>query len=394
LKQDRNYDLLIEGGDLTIDGTALDELKLYTILNVLDDREARYDAVGVGPNDLRIDPETLGIYLEAFQQLHFISADLVPGDGLPWTVTPFVDHVVANGTKVRVVGLTMALPDGPGEDSGTFRLRPPAEAWSLAMRELPADALRVAIAHGSMPAVRELAKLDPRPDLIVAANDAHAEPLREPELADGVPIVHPGTRGRFLLDVTLTRIDGDPRIVRHEAIPLQGSRTAKGALEDPATRELVLQHRFEAKEDGVLEKLADRLPTPTGAGYVGSASCMGCHLEAWESWQASKHHSAWETLVQAEATGRYAWPVTHYPDCVECHTVGYGEQTGFVNPERTPELRGVGCEECHGPASRHVSDPETNALGDVLVTKCTQCHDFEQSPDFDYHERWQRIEHR
>ena len=35
LLQDRNYDLLIEGGDLTVDGDELDELKLMTMLSVM-----------------------------------------------------------------------------------------------------------------------------------------------------------------------------------------------------------------------------------------------------------------------------------------------------------------------------------------------------------------------
>ncbi len=393
IQQDHEHDLLIEGGDLTADGNALDELKLYTILNILDDSKARYDAVCIGPDDLRLDPETFASYLQAFPQLHFLSADLVARDDLQWPVVPFRDETTKTGAKVRITALTMRLPAGDEVAARTFRLRKPAEAWQTAMKGIEPDRLRILVAHGTMEAIRELAKLDPRPDLIVASNDAHAEPPREPEFVDGVPLVHPGTRGRFVLDVTIARIDGVTKILNYDSIPLHGSRTAKGALEDPSTRQLILQHRFEVKEDQTREKLAGQRPTANGARYVGSKACMGCHLSAYQKWQETPHAHAWETLVNAEATKRYEWPVTNYPDCVGCHTVGYGQVSGFVNPEKTPDLRGVGCEECHGAASEHVKDPENHHLGKVLPTKCTQCHDYEQSPDFEYAERWKRIEH-
>ena len=94
---------------------------------------------------------------------------------------------------------------------------------------------------------------------------------------------------------------------------------------------------------------------------------------------------------------RYGWPVTQYPDCVACHVVGYGDQSGFASPETTRNLADVGCERCHGAGSAHASEPATRKMGRVgngtPSVVCTQCHDFEQSPDFDYSTRWPLIEH-
>jgi hypothetical protein len=117
-----------------------------------------------------------------------------------------------------------------------------------------------------------------------------------------------------------------------------------------------------------------------------------------QAWQQSKHSHAWQTLVDAENDPkRYGWPVTKYPDCVGCHVVGYGQQTGFVSAEKTPHLQDVGCERCHGPGLDHVQSGGQKAMG-ILggltpSVMCTQCHDYEQSPDFVYGDRWKVIEH-
>jgi hypothetical protein len=45
------------------------------------------------------------------------------------------------------------------------------------------------------------------------------------------------------------------------------------------------------------------------------------------------------------------------PECIVCHTVGFGYQGGFTDAKKTPQLKDVGCESCHGPASLHVINP-------------------------------------
>ena len=156
---------------------------------------------------------------------------------------------------------------------------------------------------------------------------------------------------------------------------------------------MILDHRHAVKDADIRAEMAERFPAPGELEYVGSSKCMGCHFDAYRTWQASKHGHAFRTLEEAEAGDRYGWPVTYYPDCVSCHVVGYGEVSGFVSPEATPDLRGVGCEECHGPGQKHVTDPMKFRMGAVAEGKCTECHDFEQSPGFDYAERWKLIEH-
>ncbi|HZT55251.1 MAG TPA: cytochrome c family protein, partial [Burkholderiaceae bacterium] len=186
-----------------------------------------------------------------------------------------------------------------------------------------------------------------------------------------------------------------PRVTAYEPMLLQGSETKADAGQDEGARVTILKHRKFVADDGVLEKMADR-SQPAGASYVGSDKCAGCHLADFTAWKASKHADAWQVLEKAEMDR--AWPVTRYPDCVSCHVVGYRKPGGFVSAKETPLLVNVGCERCHGPGSAHVDSGGATRLGKVAgdlpkSTLCTQCHDFEQTPKFDYTSFWAIIQH-
>jgi malonate-semialdehyde dehydrogenase (acetylating)/methylmalonate-semialdehyde dehydrogenase len=84
--------------------------------------------------------------------------------------------------------------------------------------------------------------------------------------------------------------------------------------------------------------------------YAGSERCSQCHQNVHSVWSATLHSKALETL---EAIGQSA-----NADCLPCHTVGYGEDGGFVDRATTDVLASVGCESCHGPAAAHANKQE------------------------------------
>jgi len=109
------------------------------------------------------------------------------------------------------------------------------------------------------------------------------------------------------------------------------------------------------------------LAPPGDASYVGADACRKCHVEQYESWQNSAHNRSLEILVD---TGKQ-----HRPECLRCHTTGFGEASGFVDADSTPLMAAVTCEACHGPGSRHVEAQERN-LGDEPEygnVNCAEC---------------------
>ena len=82
--------------------------------------------------------------------------------------------------------------------------------------------------------------------------------------------------------------------------------------------------------------------------YVGSESCKKCHGGAYDIWKHSKHNHAYKTLVNAKQPSNRQYDA----ECIVCHTVGFGYQSGFKDLDKTPTLVNVGCEKLLRPRRR------------------------------------------
>lgn len=150
-------------------------------------------------------------------------------------------------------------------------------------------------------------------------------------------------------------------------------RGAKLALDDPANLQ------------------GDMVPgVKATATYAGSESCAGCHPSATQAWAKTGHAHAFATLHKVGADAD--------PNCIACHTVGFGTPSGYRREMRGVRLVDVGCESCHGPGSQHVA--ERAAGGDVLTHfrklgsgDCQKCHHGEFSRPFDYDAFWPLVRH-
>lgn len=392
--EQRNYDLLLEGGDLVAGTSELDMQKLFTASQILFTMKQSYDAIGVGLHDLALPLDEWSGFLLGAPAVATNLSSMADA----WPATPYREKVVRSQT-VRIASLLLPeLPESMrGEDAKVIRTDP-ATAWADVFADAPAATIRIAMVHGNDLKIRAIIpQLTPRPDLVIGVDPGYIEPDASAAIVSGVPLVFTGIRGRVMLDARLWR-DGDVSRVACETVPLAGSRTIPGGGGDPDVKNVILMHRMNVAEENVLAKMAEQTPTSNGDSYVGTAQCSACHPSAAKAWQASKHAHAWQTLVDAQADPkRYGWPVTKYPDCVSCHVVGYGEQSGFRTFEETPNLADVGCEQCHGPGSGHLlsgGKKKMGIAGGVLKSElCAKCHDFEQSPTFVYGERWKLIEH-
>ena len=122
------------------------------------------------------------------------------------------------------------------------------------------------------------------------------------------------------------------------------------------------------------------------SSYIGAAACAGCHASAHKVYMDSSHSSAYETLKEIGQHENDA--------CVGCHVVGYDKKGGFISEKYTPQLKGVGCESCHGPRKEHAANP----LNKKLVhpdpkESCVGCHKPPHSVDYQYDTYWPKIRH-
>ena len=109
-------------------------------------------------------------------------------------------------------------------------------------------------------------------------------------------------------------------------------------------------------------------------------------------------------------------PRNNDPECISCHVIGWHPtnyfpyKSGFLSEKETPQMVDVGCESCHGPGGAHVA---AESGGDaalqkklqqaMVVTKeesqtshgkwCQNCHDLDNSPDFNFETYWPDVEH-
>jgi len=91
--------------------------------------------------------------------------------------------------------------------------------------------------------------------------------------------------------------------------------------------------------------------------YVGAKECGSCHVKAFAAWQKTGHAWAFDVLTEKYEKD---------PKCLGCHTTGYKRPTGYKDGSDT-QLKGVTCEVCHGPGSKHVEI--CKAFGDRELTE-------------------------
>jgi hypothetical protein len=152
--------------------------------------------------------------------------------------------------------------------------------------------------------------------------------------------------------------------------------------------ELYKDYQKLVKDANIIEK-QPRFILPDNLEYVGSKYCKLCHDYEYEKWMTSKQVFVPGLTKQASPDSRHAGAFAtlekvnsdYDPECVVCHVVGMQYQTGYTSPSKTPELKDVGCENCHGPGSEHL-----RSLGAIEtsgpISTCSDCHTAEHSAEY------------
>jgi hypothetical protein len=384
------------------------EAKFQSIVDGL--RTMGYSGVGFGPGDLRLPAEELIAAVAAVgdQPTPFVGGN-VGLLGIDAGITPRFRVVEAGGLRI---GITSVLGDTAAAQFRNDDVQVVPAARALA--EVAADLARadcdhqVLLAWATPEETRALAAAHPQFDIVAAAGGADEPPLEPQTLPGGAMLVELGHKGMFAVAVGL--FDDPERPRRAQRVPLDARW---GEAQDMIDVLAGYQRKLETLGFEGLGLVPIR--HPSGRRFAGSAACADCHAHAYEVWEGSPHATALTTLEE-QVPRRDA-----DPECLSCHVVGWAPQRfepfegGFAGLQATPHLAHQGCENCHGPAAAHTavergdvraSAEERDRLRRELVltlatpegrqkavNNCLECHDLDNSPQFDFDEYWPAVEH-
>jgi hypothetical protein len=381
----------------------------------------KYSAVGIGPQDLRLEFDSAVLNWNDAPEL-LVSANVALGDfdGGFWKRYRIVEQ---GGLKIGITSVLGKKEMAGFKNASDFTFMGPAAALAEVMPELKkakCDQL-VLLAHAEPAEAKELARRYPEFNFVTTAHGAD-EPPKEPAKIDGSKswLIEVGHKGMYVVAVGLYK-NGRPPF-RYQRVPLD-HRFADA----PEIHAMHVEYQDQLKQiveqsgwDGLGLKPS---PHVSGRRFAGSKVCADCHTAAADVFEKTPHAHATESIAQLN-------PPRHFdPECLSCHATGWEPQkyfpfdTGFRGLQETPALVANGCENCHGPAAEHVAvetgevdanddqiaqlraalrlkivKNEGNKEGQVykeggVVDMCMQCHDLDNSPDFDFQKYWPKVKH-
>ncbi len=263
------------------------------------------------------------------------------------------------------------------------------------IKDSPSEAVGCAKAFPQFPIILCLADEDEPPALPVEVSTRGGSKTL---------VITLGHKGKFIgvVGVYKTGNPANPCTFRYERVEMtEDFLTPAGQEKGHPIIDLMEEYTRDLKDKKYLELYGQNSHTlqsldevkglrkPGPVTYVGSEKCKKCHDDAYDIWQHSPHAHAYKTLVEkATRPGNRQYD----PECIVCHTVGFGYRTGYVNEERTPHLKNVGCESCHGPSSLHAANPDNAEWKkrinpwrhlpkakrkDAIDQMCQKCHDID-----------------
>ena len=384
------------------------EAKFQSIVDGL--RAMKVAAVGFGPGDLRLPAEELVAAVAAVgdQPTPFVSAN-VGLLGLDAGITPKFRVVEAGGLKI---GITSVLGDQELAriKNADVEFAPAGAALATVAAELAKAGCdhQVLLAFATPDETKALAAKHPQFDIVVTAGGADEPPLELPTLPGGAKLVELGHKGMFAVAIGFFTAKDKP--VRTQRVPLDARW---GESKDMIDLLGTYQQKLETLGLDGLGLVPIR--HPTGRRFAGSEACAECHQHAYDIWKETPHATALTTLEEQKPRR------DGDPECLSCHVTGWAPQRfepfegGFTGMKTSPQLAHQGCENCHGPAAAHTavergdvraSEAERDRLRQELVltlatpegkqkavNNCLECHDLDNSPQFDFDEYWPQVEH-
>lgn len=355
--------------------------------------EMGYAALNMGESEAQLSAAQLRQLRDAAPARSvMISANLIDSSTGQPIFAPY-RIVQWRGYRVAFIG---AVGDVPEETLGAgVSVEPAKSALGKLLPELKKQAdVIVLLAYADEAAMRALADEFYEIDVILGGK------VKEPSQSltrQNRSVVLWTTNETKALGMLATEIGGSKRLAARDFNIYFIQETI---AQDPKLTQLAQNYREEIRSaklavDDPARARDDEVPgVKSAAVYLGSESCAQCHAAAYETWQSTGHARAFKSLV---ARGSDA-----DPNCIGCHTIGFGEPSGYRRNYGAEKLVNVGCETCHGPGSEHVSDVRQAQAAHVsrlyqyrplAAADCAACHHGEFSRPFKWDEFWPKIQH-
>ncbi len=227
-------------------------------------------------------------------------------------------------------------------------------------------------------------------DVVLGGNVS--QPAQKLEHENRSVILYTANQSRAVGTITLDLAAPHRAIVKTGEVALVSDKIP----EDAAIHQLAADYRAEIRRtkldlDDSAKLGADMVPgVKAVGGFAGSGACLDCHASAAVAWRESHHARAFASLVRQEADAD--------PNCLSCHTVGFGLPDGYRREFGGEKLTDVGCESCHGAGGRHVTERQRGIADGVKFRAigagdCQRCHQGEFSRPFDFDKFWPLIRH-
>lgn len=335
-----------------------------------------YDAVTLADQEWSPSPQRLRQLLTS-QKLPYLATSLAPVNNVP--------PLDLSRQIVRQYGdIKLAVLSDVGMDSLLFlgekkvqELQSSPDELERRARQLKREGcLVVIVAHGSADDTKRLAESG-LADLVVRGHSTNSATTLQ--TADG-DVWQGAASGTPVAKV------GGYDMVGVVAIKLAGTRISQIDYRvEPVDERWPLDKRllqtYQAYAHAEMRRALDA-ERKAGLEYVPSETCGKCHTEQYQQWKKSKHSNAYRTLTQAGRQGD--------PNCLMCHTSGFGTKKGFYTVQTTPKLANVNCQDCH---RFNVSEHQSPSFQRPKLNEdtCTACHTAVTDPNFNMATRKAKI---
>lgn len=262
-------------------------------------------------------------------------------------------------------------------------LDPIAESRKIVEAARQKAQLVVALAHMEDEQGKELARRVPGIDVIVLGHAGFRRKITEPLRIDSTLLVGESDQGKYMGQLSLT-LNSNGKI--------EASAGTSLPIDEAIPENSEIAKMYEEVKAELAKQAVQAMSTAPGKPtFIGAVSCKACHQRQYDQWLGTRHAAAFASLGLRDKTNQSK------PECVRCHSAGFGEPGGFVSMQITPSLASVQCENCHGQGARHVVAAADAKKGSVVrlpgAATCQKCHDKENDPEFDYYQALAAVKH-